>query len=123
LQQKIKCFLVKTDGCGEFTLDAQKWLHANLPPGALWFAPWKKRFGFDGKALYCRLPGGHDWFIDGRCSNCTLPNDTQHRCWVRHGEPPYITVDKNGNTCSAGAGSIIVPNWHGFLRQGYLEQA
>lgn len=63
-------------------------------------------------------PDGHWWDIDGRASNCTMKDDKAHRCWVRHGEPPDITVDKNGPTCAAGAGSIKTPGYHGFLRDG-----
>lgn len=73
-----------------------------------------------GPQLTVILPGGHPWNIDGRASNCTLPEDFEHRCWVRHGEPPAITVDKDGLTCAAGAGSIQVDGWHGFLRNGEL---
>jgi hypothetical protein len=47
-----------------------------------------------------------------------MPDDGEHRCWVRHGEPPRITVDKNGPTCQAGAGSILAGDYHGFLRDG-----
>jgi hypothetical protein len=71
----------------------------------------------DGMHLYGVLPTGFDWDIDGRASNCTLPNDRQHRCWVRTGSPEAGTlhVDKNGHTCAAGAGSIMTKEWHGFL--------
>jgi hypothetical protein len=106
----------------------------NCPPGAMWNAHWMlegitKPGGFvlggmppDGRWLVVRLPNGHDWMIDSRCSNCTLPDDNAHRCWVRHGEPPNLTVDKNGVMCSAGAGSIQGGDWHGFLRNGELVQ-
>lgn len=67
-------------------------------------------------------PDGHWWDIDSRAGNCTKPEDKYHHCWVRHGKPPDITVDKNGITCDAGAGSIQTPKWHGFLRGGYLVQ-
>jgi hypothetical protein len=60
--------------------------------------------------------------IDSRASNCTLPNDREHKCWIRHGTPPDLTVDKNGKTCAAGAGSIQLGNYHGFLRNGHLEE-
>lgn len=72
----------------------------------------------DGLHLHGTLPNGIDWDIDGRCSNCTLPADTTHRCWPRHGAPPDVHVDKSGHTCSAGAGSIAVPGYHGFLHHG-----
>lgn len=52
--------------------------------------------------------------------NCTMPYDYEHRCWVRHGEPPAITVDKQGHTCAAGAGSIQCGSYHGFLEDGAL---
>jgi hypothetical protein len=74
------------------------------------------------------LPNGHDWDIDGRASNCTLPKDRRHRCWVRTGSPEAGTlhVDKGGRpgdppTCSAGAGSIAAPGWHGHLHQFQWE--
>lgn len=96
------------------------------PAGAMWFAPWlsncKEWKGPDGRTLVVRCPDGHDWIVDSRASNCTLPNDSEHKCWVRHGEPPNVTVDKNGLTCSAGAGSIQTPKWHGFLRNGELVE-
>lgn len=89
----------------------------------------------DGNHLHCVLPGGHHWDIDGRASNCTMKEDTVHRCWVRHGDPTrrlpvgpdgawrngVIHVDKNGLTCRAGAGSIAVPEFHGFLHHGMLK--
>ena len=72
----------------------------------------------DGRHLFAILPNGHEWDIDGRASNCTMPKDRVHRCWVRTGEPPNITVGKGGNTCKAGAGSIAAGDYHGFLRNG-----
>ena len=74
----------------------------------------------DGKHLHVVLPNGRHWDVDSRASNCTVPNDTTHRCWVRHGEPPNVTVDKAGETCRAGAGSIAADDYHGFLRNGWL---
>ena len=89
--------------------------------------------------------GTHLWYVDGRASNCTVPckcgqsyaahyedqtgkcdgykpaDDGAHRCWIRHGEPPLVTVNKQGVTCGAGAGSIVSPSgWHGWLRDGAL---
>jgi hypothetical protein len=72
----------------------------------------------DGRHLFAVTPSGHHWDIDGRASNCTMPTERLHRCWIRHGEPPLVTVDKLGVTCAAGAGSIAVPGYHGFLRNG-----
>jgi len=92
-------------------------------PGACWDAWWMPfSKGPDGMTLMVRCPDGHDWMVDSRASNCGLPDDDVHRCWVRHGDPRqcHVTVDKDGLTCSAGAGSIATPNWHGFLRDGQL---
>lgn len=116
-------------------------------PGAMWDAwwlsDWEHYRGPDGRALVVVLPNGHHWQIDGVASNCDAPcqdcgaplsahlatpatvpcrklNPRPHKCWVRHGEPPNLTVDKNGVTCNAGAGSILSGNYHGFLRGGKL---
>jgi hypothetical protein len=98
----------------------------DAPAGAIWNSPWLAEWkgyrGPDGQSLHVRLPNGRDWRIDGRASNCTLPNDQEHKCWVRHGTPPDLTVDKNGLTCAAGAGSIQAGDYHGFLRGGFLER-
>lgn len=94
------------------------------PEGAMWDAWWSPDCykGADGRSLMVMCPGGHEWMIDSKASNCTMKDDWTHRCWVRHGEPPNITVDKNGITCAAGAGSILTANWHGFLRAGELVE-
>lgn len=102
------------------------------PVGAMWFATWFEIEGSDPKRYYCsdwdnqtepplivKTPGG-DWNVDSRASNCTRREDKLHRCWCRHGQPPNVTVDKNGNTCNAGAGSIQCNQYHGFLRNGVL---
>jgi hypothetical protein len=52
-----------------------------------------------------------------------MPNDRLHRCWVRHGDAPELTVDKNGKTCGAGGGSIVSGSYHGFLRNGFLTDS
>jgi hypothetical protein len=103
----------------------------NAPAGSMWYATWLEESnwptGPDGRVLIVRLPNGSDWTIDSRASNCTLKEDTVHRCWVRHGTPPEINVDKNGHTCQAGGGSISSREgkpdyYHGFLRNGFLEE-
>lgn len=94
----------------------------DAPPGAMYDADWMhdlpERCGPDGRCLMVVCPGGRTWQIDGRASNCTMPNDNEHKCWCRHGEPPNLTVDKNGKTCAAGAGSIQAGDYHGFLVNG-----
>jgi hypothetical protein len=113
----------------------------DAPPGAMWHASWLDDYewatGPDGVSLHVKLPNGDDWCVDQECSNCTRtqwqPVDGQpntrrwtgrtHYCWVRHGDPRsgQVHVDKNGDTCSAGAGSVIsVGGWHGFLHDGHL---
>lgn len=85
--------------------------------------------GYDGLSIACIIPRimpsgqviKYPWYIDARSSNCTMPDDNVHRCWVRHGTIGEIVhVNKNGNTCSAGAGSIAVEGFHGFLHYGEL---
>jgi len=102
--------------------DGREFRHSELPPGACYDAWWDPRKGPDGRALVVVLPTGTPWHIDGRANNCTMPNDKVHRCWCRHGRPEDGTlhVDKNGVTCAAGAGSIAVPGYHGFLHHGKL---
>lgn len=94
------------------------------PPGAMYDATWlhghKRWVGLDGAAWHVVCPNGCTWHIDGQASNCTMPNDDVHKCWVRHGKAPNFTVDKNGTTCAAGAGSIICGDYHGFLQNGSL---
>ena len=93
-----------------------------MPPGAIWEALWAREWakGFDGRAYMCRLPDMHDWQIDSEANNCTRKGDRTHRCWIREGEAPFLNISKNGPTCSAGAGSIQSPNYHGFLQHGVL---
>jgi hypothetical protein len=100
----------------------------DAPPGASWDAVWYHDIpewcGLDGRAVIVKCPDGHDWHVDGKCSNCTRPDDKVHKCWCRHGDPTKaeLTVDKNGDTCQAGAGSIQAPHWHGFLTNGVLSE-
>ncbi len=98
----------------------------DAPAGAMWYADWfdnhwNPQLG-PGKVLIVKTPGG-DWIVDSQANNCTMPDDAnqdEHHCWVLHGTPPNITVDKDGVTCKAGAGSIGQKTWHGFLERGYL---
>ena len=91
-------------------------------PGAMYFVPTPFCHHEPKCAQHLTVvtPSGREWDIDSRASNCTLKNDNAHRCWVRHGKPPAITVDKNGLTCRAGAGSIVSGSYHGFLRGGHF---
>lgn len=98
---------------------------ADAPDGAMWYAPWMDQFQVpqDGHNLIVKTPGG-EWDIDSQSRNCAMPEDRRqekHHCWIRIGEPPNVTVGKDGPTCAAGAGSIQCGNYHGFLRNGVLE--
>lgn len=92
------------------------------PGDMFWQTPYPKSFAWDnleGDELHVICPNGMEWNIDSRAINCTMKNDRTHRCWVRTGIPPNITVGKKGGpTCSAGAGSILIGDYHGFLRNG-----
>jgi hypothetical protein len=96
-------------------------------PGDMFFVEYDPQYSTwnnsDGKDLHCILPNGNEFNIDSRAANCTMKEEKTHRCWVRTGTPPNITAGKNGNTCSAGAGSILSGDWHGFLRNGELIKA
>jgi hypothetical protein len=90
-----------------------------LPIGALFDCGYG-RTGPDGRALVCVIPSGH-WHIDRRATNCGSPEDNEHYCWCRHGDPTQpetVHVDKSCQTCSAGAGSIQQGDFHGFLHHG-----
>ncbi|NUP34686.1 MAG: hypothetical protein HOU01_23685 [Streptomycetaceae bacterium] len=95
----------------------------DAPPGSMWDANWLPADfkGPDGVGLMVRCPNGHDWAVDREASNCTRKGEP-HACWVRHGDPREcrLTVDKNGDTCAAGAGSILAGDYHGFLQNGVL---
>lgn len=102
-----------------------------LPVGAMWNNTWMSSFasgqwtGPDGRSVHVKLPDGHVWCVDGRANNCTMKDDSSHKCWVRHGDVTKgeIHVDKNGHTCKAGAGSIDTGKWHGFLHGSILKPA
>lgn len=134
---EIPCFMVERlrveNGQGHDIVfrrldNGEEYSYATLPPGAMYWAEpgyWEYNgmgIGPDGRTLVVKTPGGM-WCIDSRAGNCTRPDDNAHRCWVRHGEAPLITVDKAGDTCAAGAGSIVCGDYHGFLRNGKLVNA
>ena len=93
----------------------------DAPPGSMWNASWMPSVREDGVYLMVRCPNGSDWAVDSQASNCTRKGEP-HACWVRHGDPREcrVTVDKNGDTCAAGAGSILAGDYHGFLHNGIL---
>lgn len=76
-----------------------------------------------GSHLYVVCPDGRWWNVDSKASNCTMKDDRLHRCWIRHGDPARgdLTVDKDGRTCQAGAGSIDTGTYHGRLIGGVFS--
>jgi hypothetical protein len=79
----------------------------DAPPGAMHDAAWDPAKGPDGRALYVCLPpngGLNYWHVDGPSSNG--PG------WMRTGVPPLVTANP----------SILTPRYHGFLRNGWLEE-
>jgi hypothetical protein len=131
----IKCFMIEDTGQMSPFIDGvsspiyrrvdtgEEVMMRTMPIGAMWYVRESSqqdyRPGPDGRTLFVNTPAGH-WSPDSRASNCGLPEDNEHYCWVRHGVPPLVTVDKKGKTCQAGAGSILIGKYHGFLLNGYL---
>lgn len=130
----LKCFVVEPverSGNGKKEvwrrIDTGELIEAHsywdLPVGSMFFMSWfegiEGHVGLDGKSLCVVTPGGA-WHVDSRASNCTSPDDNVHKCWCRHGEIPNITVNKEGNTCTAGGGSIQIGEYHGHLINGEL---
>ena len=78
------------------------------PPGSMWFAWWwadiPEWCGPDGRALMVMTPGGA-WHVDGPANNG--PG------WERSGDPPRFT---------ASPSILINGKYHGWLRDGWLEE-
>lgn len=102
----VNCFYVEFESEKDFLAKLNT---GKIPVGAIWdigmFGNYRK--GSDGRSLVVMTPYGC-WFMDGRCLTCTRKDDESHRCWVRHGSPENgtLTVNKKGDTCEAGAGSV-----------------
>jgi hypothetical protein len=73
----------------------------------------------DGLPLAVKLPGGVLWIIDSCASDCEYARlaaserPKGHTCWTRTGVPPVVTATP----------SIRVHNYHGWLQDGWLEDA
>ncbi len=103
----VKCFHMEFESEIDFVTKLKA---GKIPVGAVWDVGkfYKNtRKGSDGRSLVVMTPYGH-WFMDGRCLTCTRKDDENHRCWVRQGSPENgtLTVNKKGDTCEAGAGSV-----------------
>ncbi len=116
----IECFPVYFSSERKFKLMLRL---GRIKLGAVWDAHWMHdyRTGSDGQSLFVMTPTG-PWFMDDRTSNCTRPDDHEHRCWVRTGSAAKGTlhVTKNGDTCESGAGCIRCDGYHARLVNGRL---
>lgn len=104
----VECFPMQFKNEKDFL---KKLRRGKINVGAVWDAHWYEdcRKGPDGKSLVVMTPQGV-WYIDESSFTCTRPHDDEHRCWVRHGsvEEGNLQVDKQGDTCESGAGSIRI---------------
>lgn len=79
-----------------------------VPVGGMWHAWWARDFPDLSHAndplgpLHVMLPGGLWWNVDGPCK--------KGEYWTRRGTPPMVTAEP----------SILVPGYHGWLRDGAL---
>lgn len=121
--------------CHPMTFTSQRDLNRKIKQGkvrvgAVWDEHWNNEYqkGLDGKTLVVMTPHG-PWHLDDISSNCTRKDDPDHRCWIRHGsaEEGNLQVDKKGNTCESGAGSVRFINiktgetyYHGRLMRNKL---
>lgn len=82
---------------------------SHAPPGSMYFADWYNWYGPDGRCLVVVTPGG-PWVVDGPSRN----NDgSRGNPWTRTGVVPKVTANP----------SIHIPGkYHGFLRNGFLEE-
>lgn len=81
------------------------------PAGAMMHGWWLESFAIHKGTpliLECKLPDGTWWCIDGEANNGTPESPG----WTREGDVPNITARP----------SIATPGYHGWLRDGYLEE-
>lgn len=85
---------------------------AAAPVGAMWNADWLiDADGYScvgGVVLMVKTPGG-EWCVDGPAYN---GGNVHPRAWTRSGAIPDVTAQP----------SIAMPRYHGFLRNGWLEE-
>jgi len=87
----------------------------NAPVGAMMHADWLHREGWrgyklgaDGVMLQVKTPDGW-WCVDGPTYG---PEGRKDGSWTRTGTIPNVTASP----------SILMPNYHGWLRDGYLVE-
>lgn len=81
----------------------------DLPPGAMYEAPWFAEtgdVGDDGKSYVVQLPSGYEFAIDGPASN-------SKDGWTRTGTPPFITVRPSIHQTG---------HYHGYITAGLIEE-
>lgn len=72
------------DGLYRGAPDGQPYPLRDAPVGAMWDAKWWPDKGPDGRALFVRLPNGHDWHVDAQ-GRAALLLDPSRRAAERHG--------------------------------------
>lgn len=112
--------------------DGSEMASEELPPGAMYDGEHLHEMYpmSDGISLVVVLPNGYHWHVDSRANNCTLPDDEEHTCWVRRGDPRkgmcHVERQPGDFTCSAGHNSIACfqpgtkHHYHGHLKMGVL---
>ena len=86
--------------------DGRRWAVRDLPPGAMYDSWWGPEKGPNGEPWWVLVlpPGGHNtWDIYGPASNSKTG-------WTITGTAPKLTASP----------SILVPRYHGWLRDGVL---
>src|ERR1700730_10689997 len=119
--QNIHCFMVEfdpgIDGTPPIFRDQQGQPLDPVPPGAMYWMHrkiWCVVHHVPCSHLCVVTPGGNVWDIDSIGCQRFYP----HNCWIRHGDPPNVTDDKDGQTCDAGRGSFGGNGCHVFLCDG-----
>ena len=120
--QNIQCVMVDfdpgPDGQTPTWRDKAGNVLENLAPGSMYWM--HRKITCVAHQVPCShlmvvAPGGAMWDIDSIGCGRMYP----HNCWIRHGEPPQVTVDKDGsNTCDSGRGSFTGRASHVFLWDG-----
>ncbi len=121
--------------CGYMFRDADEWqvsqeliyrradngepvsIHDDVP-GMMWDAWWMGDHwrGADGVSLVVKLPGNHDWPIDGPSfADGKIKND---RGWSRSGTPPLVTARPSIRVPGRKQGEP--DRYHGWLTNGVL---
>lgn len=94
----------------------------DLPPGALWTAPWfadtkeglERYGGPDGQCWCLMTPCGVEWIVYSPSSD--------GKKWQVEGVPPLLTVSPSIGINISGKLAHPTRSYHGFLKQGILSE-